>query len=279
MDLGKRLAKVASLIEPADTMADVGCDHGYLSIYLVEQKRCRRVIAMDVNKGPLQKARENIQKYGYGDYIETRLSDGLNKLRMNEAEGYVCAGMGGPLALEILWNDRDKIKDMKQIVLQPQSELWMVRRILKQWGFEIEKEDIEYEDGKYYFMMRIRPTENLNMENFPQNESLFGCNYAMAEETENASEYPEWMSMDPIGFEMISEEEIQSLAYELFARELLETKNPLLYEYIRKEERRLLEIYASLSKQEDSPKCRERMATVEKEIVIHQWALSQYETE
>ena len=65
MDLGKRLSKVASLILPAETLADVGCDHGYLSIYLVEKALCRRVIAMDVNKGPLQKARENVRKYGY----------------------------------------------------------------------------------------------------------------------------------------------------------------------------------------------------------------------
>ena len=114
MELGKRLKKVAGLILPSDKLADVGCDHGYLSVYLIEKQICKYVIAMDVNKGPLQKAEENIRRFGYKDYIETRLSNGLNKLNINEAEGYICAGMGGPLALEILWNDRDKVKEMKE---------------------------------------------------------------------------------------------------------------------------------------------------------------------
>lgn len=274
MDLGKRLAKVASLIEPVETMADVGCDHGYLSIYLVEQKLCQRVIAMDVNKGPLQKAWENIQKYGYGDYIETRLSDGLNKLQKDEAQGYVCAGMGGPLALEILWNDRDKVKNMRQVILQPQSELWLVRRTLKQWGFKIEKEEIEYEDGKYYFMMRILPNKNTDMEKPLQNAFLFEQHERMAE---SCLEYADLTAGETICKEILSEAEIQSYAYELFAEELLKARNPLLYEYICKEERRLEDIYASLTKQEDSPKCRARMDTVKTELAIHRWALSQYE--
>ncbi len=251
MDLGKRLSKVASLILPAKILADVGCDHGYLSIYLVEKKLCQRVIAMDVNKGPLQKACENIQRYGYGEYIETRLSNGLNRLQMDEAEGYVCAGMGGPLALQILWNDRDKVKDMQQIILQPQSELWLVRRTLGQWGFVIEKEEIEYEDGKYYFMMRIRPGEHLCMDvPVDENATLFG-------ETKETQHY----------------------AYELFAKELLDNKNILLCEYICKEEERLSNVYEALCKQEESDKCRARKETVEKELAIHRWALSQYEME
>lgn len=265
MELGKRLTKVADLILLAEVLADVGCDHGYLSIYLVEKKRCQHVIAMDINKGPLQKAGENIHKFGYGDYIETRLSNGLDKLKAGEAEGFVCAGMGGPLALEILWNDRDKVKDMKQIVLQPQSELWLVRRTLKKWGFIIEQEDIALEDGKYYFMMRIRPGEASCMEEPPETESsLF-------------DEKPE-TGADEDDIYMISEEAMENWTYELFAKELLEAKNPLLKEYIRKEEKRLLDVYKTLCRQEDSAKCRERMETVEKELAIHQWALSQYET-
>ena len=245
MDLSKRLAAVAALVEPADTMADVGCDHGYLSVYLVKQGRCRHMIAMDINKGPLQKAQDNIQKYGCGDYIETRLSNGLNQLKRNEAEGFVCAGMGGPLALEILWNDREKVKEMQQIILQPQSELWLVRRTLKKWGFLIEKEDIAYEDGKYYFMMRIRPSKKLDMENLPQSEEFFV-------------------------------EDIQTTAYELFAKELLDSQNELLRAYIRKEERRLRDIYTSLCSQADSEKCRMRKEVVEKELAVHQWALDRY---
>lgn len=266
MELGKRLKKVADLISPAEVFADVGCDHGYLSIYLVEKKRCQRVIAMDINKGPLQKAEENIHKFGYGDYIETRLSNGLDKLSAGEAEGYVCAGMGGPLALEILWNDRDKVKDMKQVVLQPQSELWLVRRILKKWGFVIEQEDIELEDGKYYFMMRIRPGNHLSMEALPSADEIFlNRGLITADGEYNRSE--------------MSEEVLKERTYELFSKELLDGKNVLLKEYIRKEEKRLSDVYQALCRQEDSAKCRERKETIEKELAIHQWALSQYETQ
>lgn len=266
MELGKRLKKVADLVLQADTLADVGCDHGYLSIYLVEKKKCRHIIAMDINKGPLAKAQENILKYGYGDYIETRLSNGINKLKAGEAEGFVCAGMGGPLALQILWNDRDKIKDMKQIVLQPQSELWLVRRTLKQWGFIIEKEDIELEDGKYYFMMRIRPGEALDMEQPPKEDAtLFDESFSAQSDEEDIY--------------LISEEMMEAWGCELFAGELLDEGNELLREYILKEEKRLLDVYRALCLQEDSAKCRERMETVEKELAIHQWALSQYEAQ
>ena len=261
MDLSKRLAKVATLILPADVLADVGCDHGYLAIYLAEHKICRRIIAMDVNKSPLQKAAENIEKYGYGSYIETRLSDGLDKLDRGEAEGYVCAGMGGPLALQIMWNDRDKIKDMKQIILQPQSELWLVRRTLKRWGFVIEKEDVEYEDGKFYFMMRISPGPKLAMDCAPDaDSSLWQCT------GENSLKQDE-----------MQEEDLRKAAYELFAEELLEQRNPNLKEYILREKSRLAEVYETLGRQKDSPKSDKRRKTVAKELAVLEWALARYE--
>ena len=257
MDLGKRLAKVASLVLSADTMADVGCDHGYLSVYLIEQKRCSRMIAMDVNKGPLQKARENIDKYGYGEYIETRLSDGLQQLQDGEADGYICAGMGGPLALQILWNDRDKVSRMRQIILQPQSELWLVRRTLRQWGFVIEKEDAEYEDGKYYFMMRIHPGEHLSMDAMPGEEvSLFDA-------TENPADTE------------LSEQQLRKYAYELYVEELLNSGNEVLYEYIQREVCRLTEIYNALLLQEASEKCAKRVHMVRKELAVQNYALKQ----
>lgn len=261
MELGKRLTKVADLIMPAETLADVGCDHGYLSVYLVENERCRRVIAMDINKGPLQKAKENIERFGYGDYIETRLSDGIAKLKKDEAEGFVCAGMGGPLALQILWNDRDKIQNMKQIVLQPQSELWLVRRTLKEWGFLIEKEDIELEDGKYYFMMRIRPGNKFDMSKPPETDAVL---FKDAENMQNADVC------------VVSEEAKQCYAYELYAKELLDAKDELLREYICKEINRLTDVYDALCLQEDSAKCRVRKEAIKRELIIHQWALGRY---
>lgn len=265
MNLGKRLSKVANLLLPVDTLADVGCDHGYLSIYMVEKKKCKHVIAMDVNKDPLQKARENIMKYGCDDYIETRLSDGLNQLKEDEADGVVIAGMGGPLALQILWQDKEKAAKLRQIILQPQSELWLVRRTLQEWGFCIEKEDMEYEDGKYYFMMRIRPGDSLSMEKPPVQPSSFAENKALL-----------WK--DAKADEAMSENMLRQGAFQLFGQELLNRKDSLLYDFIIKEEKRLSEVYESLAGFADSDKNRERLEAIRRELEIHRWVLKQYQS-
>ena len=77
MQLSKRLSAVAEFVTPGGCLVDVGTDHGYVPIALLEQKKISSAIAMDVNRGPLERAREHIAQYQMGDYIETRLSDGL----------------------------------------------------------------------------------------------------------------------------------------------------------------------------------------------------------
>ena len=76
MQLSKRLSAVAEFVTPGGCLVDVGTDHGYVPIALLEQKKISSAIAMDVNRGPLERAREHITQYNMGDYIETRLSDG-----------------------------------------------------------------------------------------------------------------------------------------------------------------------------------------------------------
>lgn len=130
--------------------ADVGCDHGFVSIYLYENKIVPKVYAMDLREGPLQRAREHIEEKGFSDYIETRLSDGLEALAAGEAETLICAGMGGRLMAEILSKGHEKAAMMRELILQPQSELRYFRWFLRQSGFVIVKEDIIKEDGKFY---------------------------------------------------------------------------------------------------------------------------------
>lgn len=154
MDLSKRLQAVADLLTKDYSVADIGCDHGYVSIYLHTHDVSRNIIALDVNEGPLQKAKEHIRKYGCHG-IETRLSDGLEALEMGEVEAMICAGMGGRLILHILEDQLEKVLPMKECILQPQSELGMVRRQLISWGFEFLREEMVYEDEKYYPMMKV----------------------------------------------------------------------------------------------------------------------------
>lgn len=157
MLLSDRMRAVAGLVQPCRSMADIGCDHGYIAMELVKSNICRHVIAMDINSGPLDRAKHNVADYGMQDYIETRLSDGVSALRKGEAEGMLCAGMGGKLVISILEQGKQLIGEMKQVILQPQSELDEVRRYLREKGYLIDKEDIIYEDGKYYPMMRALP--------------------------------------------------------------------------------------------------------------------------
>ena len=157
MLLSDRMRGVVGLVQPCRSIADIGCDHGYIAMELVRCNICRHVIAMDINSGPLDRAGHNIADYGMQEYIETRLSDGVSALREGEAEGMVCAGMGGKLVISILEQGKALIGRMRQVVLQPQSELDEVRRYLREKGYLIDREDMICEDGKYYPMMRARP--------------------------------------------------------------------------------------------------------------------------
>ena len=86
----------------------MGCDHGWVSVYLVQQGISPRVLAMDVRRGPLSRAQQHIRQRGLEAYIETRLSDGVAALEAGEADTVLCAGMGGRLMQRILEEGREK---------------------------------------------------------------------------------------------------------------------------------------------------------------------------
>ena len=154
MQLSERLSSVASMVTAGNCLADVGTDHGYVPIYLYERNIIPRAIAMDVNKGPLERARLHIAEYGFEKAIETRLSDGLAALKAGEADSVVIAGMGGPLMIRILSAYPEVTASLKELILQPQSEIPEVRNWLYEQGYEILEEHMVYEDGKYYPMFK-----------------------------------------------------------------------------------------------------------------------------
>jgi tRNA (adenine22-N1)-methyltransferase len=155
--LSERLQHIAAQVQPGNVLADVGTDHGYLPIYLLQQERVRRGIAMDINEGPLLRAAEHIAQEGLGDYIELRRSDGLERLACGEADIVVIAGMGGGLTMDILSARRDVVRGLAQLILEPQSQLAEVRRFLREENYFIEQEDLVLEDGKYYPILRVLP--------------------------------------------------------------------------------------------------------------------------
>ncbi len=94
MQLSNRLLAVAGMVTEGNTVADVGCDHGYIPIYLIQQKKIPCAIAMDIRRGPLSRAEAHIEENGLREYIQTRLSDGVQALKPGEADTLIIAGMG-----------------------------------------------------------------------------------------------------------------------------------------------------------------------------------------
>lgn len=155
--LSERMKHVLMLVSPHKAVADVGCDHGYMAIELIRSGKAGRVIAMDINEGPLARARANLTAYGFCDAIETRRSDGMEALCRGEVQGVICAGMGGKTICGIMERSRLLVQELDELVLQPQSELHIVRGYLRENGFLIAAEDMVSEDGKFYPMMRVIP--------------------------------------------------------------------------------------------------------------------------
>ena len=155
MQLSLRLAAISKMVHSGNRLVDVGCDHGYLPVYLVLNKKIPSAIAMDVRKGPLLRAKEHVQQYRVSDYIELRLSDGLSALKAGEGDTLVIAGMGGPLMERILTEGRLVLDSFQELILQPQSDIGHFRHFIRKQGWEIREEEMIVEDGKFYPMMRV----------------------------------------------------------------------------------------------------------------------------
>ena len=153
-------------------VADVGCDHGYVSLYLVQHGIADRAIAMDIRKGPLAMADNNINSFGLSDCITTRLSDGLSLLEPGEADCLVIAGMGGKLMISILEKKSLRELGIEAAVLQPQSDLDEFRQYLRYKGYRILQERVILEDGKYYFPLRIEIKSESGQDDGGDNVSL-----------------------------------------------------------------------------------------------------------
>ena len=156
MKLSKRLETIASFVPKGSKIADIGTDHGYIPIYLVENGAAVRALAMDVREGPLARAREHVEEHGLSDRIEPRLSGGMKKLRRGEADTVSIAGMGGELVIHILEEGRRLWPEVRSFVLSPHSELHKVRRYLRENGFAAEDETMVKDEGKFYTVMRVR---------------------------------------------------------------------------------------------------------------------------
>ena len=153
MNLSKRLQAIAGLIQ-SDSITDVGTDHAYLPIYLVESGKINFAVAADIRKGPLSRAEENIREHHLQGSIETCLSDGLSRIIPGKTKGLVIAGMGGLLICSILNRDPGMADAFPEWVLAPQSDVREVRKRILQFGRRISAECFVEDGGKFYPVIR-----------------------------------------------------------------------------------------------------------------------------
>ena len=154
LPLSSRLQVCAGFVARGDRVADIGCDHGYLSIYLLKNGIARSVIASDINEGPLQSAMRNARKFGVHENISFYLSDGARNIP-REFDTLVCAGMGGDTMVHILENAPWLKNTQYRLVLQCQSKTPLLRRYLSDNGWRITEESV-LRDGKFlYTVMEV----------------------------------------------------------------------------------------------------------------------------
>lgn len=226
--LSRRMKAVAAMVSVRGVLADVGTDHGYVPIALVEKKKVKRAIAMDINRGPLERAKKNIALHGLEEYIETRLSDGVEALAEGEADSILIAGMGGELIIHILSEGEPVCKRAKELILQPQSDICRVREYLRLHKYKIVDEDMVCEDGKFYPMMRAVNVEHDDV----------------------------WDRMD----------EESAIVCDIYGPLLLKSGHPVLRRFLVKRHRQLSQILSQLKAQPKSRAIENRMREVQEEI-------------
>ena len=251
VSLSKRLQMLASMVTPGNRIVDVGCDHGFLPIRLVQSGKVPGALAMDVRKGPLEAAREHIADWGLEEYINVRLSDGLKEYRKGEAETLVCAGMGGRLMERILTESIDKAESFQELILQPQSELCEFRACLRKFGFAVVKEDAVCEDGKFYFAMKAT---------YGGKGSFEDSN--ISREAENPEE------------ELPGKENPERL-YDMYGELLLKDKHPVLKQYLIYRNKIVKELLNTLGCL-DSERADVRIRETEGELALIEKALTYY---
>jgi tRNA (adenine22-N1)-methyltransferase len=148
--LSDRLQTVVKYIPKGSRVADIGSDHAYLPCHVVKTGQVPFAIAGEVVEGPYQSAKKQVMSEGLTEMVEVRKGDGLEVISIGEVDAITIAGMGGALISNILDNGKEKLRDVKRLILQPNLSAKSIRLWLLDHGWELIEEDILEEDGKIY---------------------------------------------------------------------------------------------------------------------------------
>ena len=151
MKLSQRLLTIASFVKQGAVVADIGADHGLLSIYLVQNKIAKKVFAVENKQGPFSILEKNTKKY---PEITVSLSDGISAIP-EDVDTVVIAGMGGILISDILRKNEEKLKGVKSIIVDAHRDLRLIRETLQNLGYEFEKE-VLVKEGVFYNVMSVK---------------------------------------------------------------------------------------------------------------------------
>mgnify|MGYP000651776907 FL=1 len=276
INISERLKCVASLVNKGARVADIGTDHAYLPIYLVQNGISNKVYACDVRKEPLRRAKLHIDEYGLSDKITTKLCDGLKGINKGDVDTVTICGMGGKLMKNILKAGIDKLGDNTQLVLSAQSELKDFRKYLLETGIDIKSEHMLLEDGKYYFIFDcVYNTQDeyyLNVTNIQQNNIYE--NAAVASDIHNNDSHKEDYDKEDNDKKKITAYAEEELRY---GRYLLDNKSEVLYEYLNKELTSCNNIRNSLiNNKEQSISIKSRIHAIDEDIAVINKALGRW---
>lgn len=281
ISISERLKCVASLVNKGARVADIGTDHAYLPIYLVQNGISNKVYACDVRKEPLRRAKLHIDEYGLSDKITTKLCDGLKGINKGDVDTVTICGMGGKLMKNILKAGIDKLGDNTQLVLSAQSELRDFRKYLLETGIYIKSEHMLLEDGKYYFIFDcVYNTQDeyyLNVTNIQQNNIYENADAAgdihnnNIHNNDSHKEDYDKEDNDKKKMTAYAEEELR------YGRYLLDNKSEVLYEYLNKELTSCNNIRNSLiNNKEQSISIKSRIHAIDDDIDVINKALGRW---
>ncbi len=221
--LGARIQTMVDLFPVVDSIADIGCDHGYTAIALFEAGKAEKLFACDIGKEPLEMAKKNVRFRGLEDKISCRLGNGLEALEKGECKHLLLSGMGGMLMIQIL---EKRIEEFETILLSPQSDYEKVRRFLYPY-MELVEDCYVKEKNKFYRILLAKKRRNSDRE---KNTSDIGAKVPECKATNSDA-----------GENNLDSSAISKVEWE-FGWLPLSKKDPVLKELLEDEERHLEEM-------------------------------------
>ena len=149
MRINERLKRVASYVDDNSYIIDVGCDHALLDIYLIKTKKNIKTIASDISDGPLEYAYKNIEKENLLNKIKITKRNGIDNLE-KEVDTIVISGMGTSNVLDIIFRNKENLKNIKKIIISSNNDWYSLRKIFTENNYYIKEEDIILENDKFY---------------------------------------------------------------------------------------------------------------------------------